>query len=336
MKWMMILFLSVPLHGRSAQYLIEGADPDACFDGETYYLSCTHSTTRILPFLTSTNGADFTPFTEYDPSKIDSKYDYYCVWAPDIAQWEGKFILFFSAIRLSKGEKEKSYDDFIADGHQVTTFFSTAKNNRLEFSKPHLLRQCRRRNTTGEFNILATLLHHNAERTVRIDAELFTENNTARLFYVWFHHGNNISSASWPNLNHLIHHVRPAKKDEEHVTEAPCVFKRNGLYYLIYSHGHFTGKYGMSYIMADSLEKLSKQQQVYPLYRASYDMDGNLIQNGGHCSVVEHDNELVIFYHKGSWKASTGKNNRKKRGFRRDIYRDTLTFNPDGTIQILH
>lgn len=331
---MMLLFLSVPLHGRSAQHLIQGADPDAYFDGETYYLSYTHPTTRILPFLTSTNGADFTPFTEYDPSTIDPKYDYYCIWAPDIAQWEGEYILFFSAIRLPKGDKGMSYKEFTASGHQVTTFFSTAKNNRLEFSKPHVLPRCHRRDMAGGFNVLAALFHHKAERTVRIDAELFIENDTARLFYVWFHLGNHISSASWPNLDHLIHHVRPTKNAEEHVTEAPCVFKRNGLYYLIYSHGHFTGKYGMSYVMADSLKKLSKQQQVYPLYHASYDTDGNLIQNGGHCTVVEHDHEFIIFYHKGSWTDSPDKNN--QRGFRRDIYRDTLTFNPDGTIQTLH
>lgn len=317
-----LLLINV-LSGHTAQFLQTGADPDVYFDGTTYYLSYTHQTTRIVPFLTSTNGTDFTPHTDYNPSEADPEYDYYCIWAPDLNQWDETYILFFSAIRIPKGEKEKSYQEFVKDGKQVSTFFATAKNNQLKFSKPSPATKSNRR------NFLDTLLKSTPEQ-IRIDADLFIDEGSARLFYVWFQHGNNIASVNWPEYSHLLKHVRPEEKEEEYVTEAPCVFKRNGLYYLIYSHGHFTGRYGMSYLMADSPEKLTRgDAEPYLLASAKMNPDGSLIENIGHCSVAPHKNGFLIFYHRGKWRSGPGS------AFDRKIYCEPLTFRPDGTIDPL-
>ncbi|MGE4489232.1 MAG: family 43 glycosylhydrolase [Kiritimatiellales bacterium] len=312
--------------------LTYAADPDVLSDGKYYYLTYTQSKTRVLPILRSTDTRRFSEFKTYDPGAVDPDYDYYTVWAPSLAVWDKKYILLFSAIRLPKGEPGKDYGDFVREGRETTTFYATADSASLRFSKPVPLNSSLSRKTAGSFEYGNSQFDGDPEQIVRIDPYLYCEKSIARLFYVWFHHGNNISSVTWPDLTKPTPHIRPTEPSEENITEAPFVFKRNGIYYLLYSHGHFTRNYGMSYVMADSLEKLSKRRKVYPLYRATYSAEGALIRNGGHCAVTEYRGETVVFYHQGFWKISK----KGKKSFVRNVYREILTFESDGTIQPLN
>lgn len=333
-----LIFLSaVTVFAECAQQQIvkRGADPDVLFDGQFYYMSYTDPGTRVLPILRSTNSLTFTPFKIYDPGQIDPEYNYYNVWAPNLRIQDGQYILLFSAIRLPKNESGKSYTDFVKDGKEETVFYALAGNSELDFSKPVLLRSARCGNFAESFEQGNSYFDGDPEHIIRIDPELYCEKGNCRLFYIWFDKGNNISSVSWPDLKNPVTHLRPTDDIEEQINEAPCVFKRNGMYYLIYSHGRFNSRYGMSYVMADSLKKLSKRYHIYPLYNATYTDQGDLSQNGGHCSVVKNGDEYIIFYHKGSY-ALPAVNGTNASGFVRSIYRSQLHFNDDGTIQPLN
>ncbi len=77
--------------------------------------------------------------------------------------------------------------------------------------------------------------------------------------------------------------------------EGPCVFKENGIYYLLYSANYYiTANYAVGYATATSPLGEYKKSQSNPILQG----DGETTAGTGHCSVVRTPGgELYIAYH---------------------------------------
>ncbi len=99
-------------------------------------------------------------------------------------------------------------------------------------------------------------------------------------FYVWFDRGNNISSFNTAAPGTVYNHAGPAVFStpayEEGINEAPEVFKRNGLYYLLLSGGWYNSQYAMYYVMGDSIPQLTRARAVRRLSQPLRNTAGRL------------------------------------------------------------
>ncbi|WP_286710067.1 MULTISPECIES: family 43 glycosylhydrolase [Sphingobacterium] len=107
--------------------------------------------------------------------------------------------------------------------------------------------------------------------------------------------------------------------------EAPYMFKRKGIYYLMYSSGHCEdGTYRVQYVK-------SKTGPMGPFEYPSTNPilitneDGS-IHGPGHHSILEQDNRYFIVYHRHNNPHAGG-------GFHRQVAMDELFFRPDGDIE---
>ncbi|MGJ1434504.1 family 43 glycosylhydrolase [Sphingobacterium siyangense] len=107
--------------------------------------------------------------------------------------------------------------------------------------------------------------------------------------------------------------------------EAPYMFKRKGIYYLMYSSGHCEdGTYRVQYV----------KSKIGPMGPFEYpstnpilitNEDGS-IHGPGHHSILEQDNRYFIVYHRHNNPHAGG-------GFHRQVAMDELFFTPDGDIE---
>ena len=107
--------------------------------------------------------------------------------------------------------------------------------------------------------------------------------------------------------------------------EAPYMFKRKGIYYLMYSSGHCEdGTYRVQYV----------KSKIGPMGPFEYpsanpilitNEDGS-IHGPGHHSILEQDNRYFIVYHRHNNPHAGG-------GFHRQVAMDELFFRPDGDIE---
>lgn len=108
----------------------------------------------------------------------------------------------------------------------------------------------------------------------------------------------------------------------EHFFEAPFVFKRNGIYYFLYSCEHCEdASYRVDYATAE-----------HPLGPFTYHgtilktNDDGTVHGPGHNSVMQEGDNYYIVYHRHD-------NPHSNRGFHRQIAIDRMEFNADGTIK---
>lgn len=107
--------------------------------------------------------------------------------------------------------------------------------------------------------------------------------------------------------------------------EAPYMFKRNGIYYLMYSSGHCEDDtYRVQYV---SSKTGPMGPFEYPLLNPTLvtNEDGS-IHGPGHHSILQEDDRYFIVYHRHNNPHSGG-------GFHRQVAIDELHFTPDGDIQ---
>ena len=98
--------------------------------------------------------------------------------------------------------------------------------------------------------------------------------------------------------------------------EAPWVFKRNGLYYFVYSNG---------WAPQSTIIYATGKEPMGPFEYAGEVMSP--VEAGtSHCSIVEFKNKWYIFYHNNSL---------SNNGKRRSVCFDEITFAPDGKINRL-
>ncbi|NOZ86098.1 MAG: family 43 glycosylhydrolase, partial [Deltaproteobacteria bacterium] len=302
--------------GCSPSMVVPGlADPDVIkVDNGLFWLSGTLSG-RNLGIYVSSDLIDFNLATTYDPSQKDSGYDYYCVWAPDFAYVNGKYRLYFSAKRVTKGQANTGCDN-------LTTYYAEAPSLSPDFGRPQPIDNPR---GTPRSYFSSSCPPDGCRNAIRIDSALHDFDGDQWMYYVWFEEGNNIASFPLERPGDVMTNITPVEAYEKHVVEGPDVFERNDIDYLFFSGGGFTGPYAMYYVMGTSPYMLTRSRHVYRYSWPLKASNGDLIQNHGHDSVVEHRGEYYIFYHQGVFENGSYAN-------RRDTYRQRLFFEQDGRL----
>jgi hypothetical protein len=122
----------------------------------------------------------------------------------------------------------------------------------------------------------------------------------------------------------IIHNVSPIHEDEG-VVEAPEMFKRNGIYYYLFSAGHFTQHYRLDYYMANNPEDFIMGKKRHSLTTPITDRSGKILKAEGGGSIIRYKEHYYLVHHINHYdtfgKVTT-----------RSTYKTRLYFNPDGTI----
>lgn len=312
-------------------------DPDVLQDGTNYYMVGSGDWYEIHVF-ESTDLETFTLKVSYNPSTLDPVYEYSYIGAPDISKRDSDYIVTFQAACREKGTGSWS--------PRTTVFYATAPDSNLIFGAPQRI--------NDGITALPRTYPENCTvgvdcyKAMRIDPAYYQDSTGKWMFYTWCTPGNHIASINvtndyWDDPGTFINHADYDQDFEQGVNEAPDIIKRNGKYYMFYSHGHVVGTYGLSYIMGDSISDLVKQPlsaNAHKLYYTLYHTEDPLVcdpenppvycmprlsENAGHSSVVEMGGDYYIFYHVGEIEDGIMQS--------RSVYRSKLYFNADGTIK---
>lgn len=162
-------------------------------------------------------------------------------------------------------------------------------------------------------------------RVPRIDSEQFTENGITYWSYTWFTGNGNANSTVNLLNNEIINNTYPNFTFDEGITEAPFIFKRNSIYYFLYSENNYDSKYQMYYKKATSLSELSTNTNSCRLTFNSWETRPDKHSHGynaGHGSVIQIGTEYYLIYHIGNG------------NFERSVYVSKLEFVGDEIKQI--
>jgi GH43 family beta-xylosidase len=314
---------SLDFYARSL--LVAGlADPDVYKEHDDLFFLTGTGDARSVPIYETNDLTSFRFKRGYDPSVADPTYDYCMIWAPDLGKHNGVYSLYFSAQRVLNGAACP------ASGQDVTTFVASAPDLNLAFGAPQPIHP----NTTyPRTTIGSACTPQGCNRNIRIDAATFNDTSGRWLFYVWFDRGNNISSFNTAAPGTVYNHTGPAlytlPSQEEGINEAPEIFKRNGIYYLLFSSGWYNSQYAMNYIMADSLPQLTRARAVRRLSQPMRNASGALIQSHGHNGVVERRGEYFNVFHVGAFDPPGTFTSRS-------TYKQRIAFKPDGSMHSLN
>ncbi len=240
------------------------ADPDVLKVGSTYYLyGTTHG--KGYDAFTSTNLVD------WENKGLAFADDRGGVWAPDLfhnQKGDGKFYLYYT------------------DNNRVGDSFETEKQIGVAVADSPL----------GPFQDKAVLVHG------AIDAHLFQDDDKKfYLYYVNLIGGFEIrvqpmSDPLTPTGKAIgvIHPTEPWEQKNGHVTEAPFMLKRKGIYYLMFSGtGANSPNYGIGYATAKSPLGPFVKYSGNPIVQRTDKIFGP----GHHCVVEGPDKKLWMLYH---------------------------------------
>ncbi len=338
-------FVASPAHGVKRHLFHRAyADPDITTDGKRFLFSATDETNTLHFSIWATAGLDsppvpgsFSRVAEYAPNApgtpaYDPHYKYFYLWGPEIWFGNGRYHLYFSAIRRARTQQEP--DPACPPVDDTVTCFEAVAGPDLQFGPPRPF-------TTGKPGFPESTVRFDIPDTsgnpmkIKLDVVPWEEHgHVIRYFYTWFHNGNHVASFCAEGASPgVIRHVDPRGPEDERITEAPDVLKHGGHYYLFFSSGWFNSRYHISYIMADRLENLTlKKGQVYRLSAPIVRNDPRepsreiLVENAGHTAVVTHGDSTWMVYHVGHFD-DTGHYR-----FPRDTYMIRLVFLPDGRL----
>ncbi|MDC0710983.1 family 43 glycosylhydrolase [Stigmatella sp. ncwal1] len=300
------------------------ADPEVYKENDDLFFLTGTGDSRSLPIYETNDLTAFRLKLSYNPSAADPVYDYCLIWAPDLNKSNGAYTLTFSGQRVPNGAACP------AAGQEVTTFSASAPDLNLRFGVPQPINP----GTSYPRSLISTgCVQEGCNRTVRIDAATYNDPTGRWFYYVWFDRGNNISAFNTAAPATVYNVTGPALSaipaQEEGINEAPEIFKRNGIYYLLFSHGWYNSQYAMSYIMADSLPQLTRARAVRRLSQAMRNASGQLIQSHGHNAIVERRGEYFNFFHVGAFQPAGTFTSRS-------TYKQRVGFKPDGTMHSLN
>ncbi|SEU34034.1 glycoside hydrolase family 43 protein [Stigmatella erecta] len=300
------------------------ADPEVYKENDDLFFLTGTGDSRSIPIYETNDLTAFRFKLGYNPSVVDPVYDYCLLWAPDLNKSNGAYTLTFSGQRVANGAACP------AAGLEVTTFSASAPDLNLRFGVPQPINP----GTTYPRSLITTgCVAEGCNRTVRIDAATYNDPTGRWFFYVWFDRGNNISAFNTAAPGTVYNVTGPALNAlpamEEGINEAPEIIKRNGIYYLLFSHGWYNSQYAMSYIMADSLPQLTRARAVRRLSQAMRNASGQLIQSHGHNAIVERRGEYFNFFHVGAFQPAGTFTSRS-------TYKQKVGFKPDGTMHSLN
>ena len=300
------------------------ADPDVYKEHDDLFFLSGTGNGWLLPIYESNDLATFRFKRDYNPSQADPTYDYCFLWAPDLNKSNGAYQLHFSAHRVPNGAACPPANQ------DVTTFVATAPDLNFHFGAPQPLNA----NTTLPRTSTAPgCLPQGCNRNIRIDAATYNDTTARWFFYVWFDRGNNIASFNTAAPGTVYNHLGPAvfatPAHEEAINEAPEVFKRNGLYYMLFSGGWYNSQYAMYYVMGDSIPQLTRARAVRRLSQPLKNSAGRLVQSHGHNAIVERRGEYFNIFHVGAFDTAGNLTSRS-------TYRQRVTFKPDGAMTSLN
>ena len=295
------------------------ADPDIFKESETQYFLSGTGTTVSFTIYESSDLETFTTKTVYDPSSLPgSQHDYCYMWAPEMWKGaDGKYRFVFSAHQVAKGQACPP------SNQEVTTYYAEADDAELAFGAPNPFD-----NPVGQPRTMTAqgCPADGCVNAIRIDSAVWGVQEPW-LFYVYFDAGNHIASFPLGNPSTVVHNCDPAFSWEESVNEAPDIFERDGKLYMFFSAGHFASQYAMYYIMADSVQELTRSRHVrrysWPIQTGT----GTILENAGHSAVASRAGEFYLFYHVGVFDNGTIQ--------ARHTYRKPLSFHPDGSLRSL-
>jgi GH43 family beta-xylosidase len=302
------------------------ADPEVYEEHDDLYFLTGTLSGNSLPIYTSEDLVAFEPVADYAPSAIDPTYDYCFLWAPDLSKHEGVYHLYFSAHRVTKGAACPP-----PSGQDVTTFHVTAPDTSFAFGVPELVNDG---TSFPRSRVASGCPSEGCSRVIRIDAALAEDAMERWFFYVWFQGGNNVSSFRMSDPSTVVHNAGPAifggdlAGYEESINEAPDVLVRDGKYYLFFSTGWFNSQYAMRYVMADSMQDLTRARTVRRHSQAPRTAGGLLAESHGHNSIVERRGETFNFFHVGEFAGGSFQG--------RSTHKQRMAFAPDGSVRTLN
>lgn len=274
----------------------------------------------------STDGVTFMPWVQYIPSLVDTNYDYYDTGDAALSYKNGQYWLFFQANRIPKGDGPVYTGD-------VSIYYAISDGS-MSFGAP----------IPCNFGANAPRTWHGSnppaggEYAMRIDPNLYFDNDTKWLMYVWFDGGNHTAMINWTNPTAIVRlrnpewpmtggpyvytNYPPDPMPDEGIKEGSNIFKRNGIYYYLYGSGWFNGAWCSHYMMSKSVAAFNQQQIGYQLSYAKYSRNGTLLENTAHGTVVNWNSRYYLYYYvmnTDTWE--------------RYPCRRELRFNDDGTIK---
>jgi len=146
------------------------------------------------------------------------------------------------------------------------------------------------------------------EGRMRLDSHIYWDNGTAWVFYVYNSGGNyHIGAYKWKGSGadqvpqKVVNY--PNADAVESVVEAPCVFYRDGYYYLVYSQDGYLQRYQMMWKKATTVQGLCNGQggtAFSPLPPSTWDgSEWRYTENMGHPSVFKTGSgQYKIMYYK--------------------------------------
>ncbi len=260
------------------------ADPEAVVFGDKYWIFATYSAPYDQQtFMDCFSSPDLATWTKH-PRIIDTsiiKWAKRAMWAPSIIEKGGKYYLFFAANDIQNDQQLGGIGVAVAD-HPAGPY-------RDHLGKP-----------------LVDRFHNKAQP---IDQYVFRDKDGQHyLIYGGWRHCN------IAKLNDDFTGFVPFEDGKvfreitpEQYVEGPCMFLRDGKYYLMWSEGGWTGpNYAVAYAMADS--------PLGPFKRIGKVLvqDPEIATGAGHHSVLKvpgDDNEWYIIYHRRP-KGKKGANDR--------------------------
>lgn len=293
------------------------ADPDVLKVSDDLFLLTGTGTTTSLQIYESSDLQDFALRTTYDPSALPgSAYDYCWMWAPEL--WkdaEGKYRIAFSAHRVSKGQACPP------SNQDVTSFYAVADDLQLGFGPPMPFdNPAGQPRTTTQQGCPSD----GCVNAIRIDSAVWGSSDPW-LFYVWFSGGNHVASFPLGNPSQVVHNLDPVSSWEESINEAPDIFERDGKLYLFFSAGHFQSQYAMHYVMAESVQELTRARAVHRFSTALRSSTGTVLENSGHSAMTSRHGQHHLFYHVGVFANGAIS--------ARHTFRKPVFFNPDRTMK---
>lgn len=286
------------------------ADPEGIVFGDTYWVYPTFSDDydKQLHF-DAFSSKDLVHWQKHerilDTTKI--KWLRQALWAPSIIEKDEKYYLFFGANDIQRPGRD-GYDPNNNINHFGGIGVAVANSPSGPFEdllgKP-----------------LISEFHNNAQP---IDQFVFEDQGTYYFFYGGWSHCNlgrlNADFTGflpWEDGN-LFKEITP-----EGYVEGPFMFKRNGIYYFMWSEGGWTnGSYKVAYAMAD--KPTGPYKRIGTILESK---EGDIATGAGHHSVINRPgtDEWIIVYHR-----------RPIPNLDRDhrvTCMDKMEFNADGTIK---
>lgn len=290
-----------PLTAEAGNPFVDGwyADPDVAVYDDTYWVYPTTSKTYAeQTYLDAFSSTDMVNWTKHEKvlTTEDVSWAEYAVWAPAPVERNGKYYLFFAANDIQNDSSLGGIGVAVADKPEGP--YSDALGRPL----------------VGQF--------HNGAQP--IDQDVFIDDDgQAYMYYGGWGHANVVKlNDDMTSLGTFADGSTYKEITPADYVEGSQMFKRDGVYYLMWSEGGWTGPdYSVSYAMSDSpTGPFEKIERVLA-------QDPAVAKGSGHNSVVNVPGTDIwyIVYHRRPLSESAGNN--------RQLAYDRMHFNGDGTIE---